>query len=75
VLSTITRFIIESAPSLAPGPGAVKLDQAERELILRTLKANHDNKTRAAEVLGVSPKTLHNKLQRYAAEDASSSSA
>jgi DNA-binding NtrC family response regulator len=62
------------APAPAERPDAVvlpigtKLDLAERELILRTLEANHRNKTRAAEILGVTPKTLHNKLQRYAAE-------
>ena len=44
------------------------LDFAERELLLRTLASTGNNKTRAAEILGVSPKTLHNKLQRYAAE-------
>ena len=51
-------------------PIGTKLERAERELILRTLEANHRNKTRAAEVLGVTPKTLHNKLARYAAENA-----
>src|SRR5262249_24958431 len=62
------------APAPAERPDAVvlpigtKLDLAERELILGTLEANHRNKTRAAEILGVTPKTLHNKLQRYAAE-------
>ena len=64
----------EERPDSVVLPLGTKLDQAERELILRTLKANNDNKTRAAEVLGVSPKTLHNKLQRYAAEDAGSPS-
>src|SRR5215468_11178022 len=49
-------------------PIGTTLDAAERELILRTLEANKRNKTRAAEVLGVTPKTLHNKLHRYAAE-------
>ena len=62
------------APSERPDaivlPIGTKLERAERELILRTLEANHRNKTRAAEVLGVTPKTLHNKLQRYAAERA-----
>jgi len=38
---------------------------AERLLILRTLEATGQNKTRAAEVLGVSLKTLHNKLKEY----------
>ncbi len=37
----------------------------ERTLILRTLAAMGHNKTRAAGVLGISLKTLHNKLHRY----------
>jgi DNA-binding NtrC family response regulator len=39
--------------------------EAERRLILRTLEAAGQNKTRAAEILGVSLKTLHNKLKEY----------
>jgi DNA-binding NtrC family response regulator len=39
--------------------------EAEQALILRTLEAMGHNKTRAAEVLGVSLKTLHNKLKEY----------
>jgi len=41
------------------------VDEAERMLILRTLEATGQNKTRAAEMLGVSLKTLHNKLKEY----------
>ncbi len=41
------------------------VDEAERLLILRTLEAAGQNKTRAAEILGVSLKTLHNKLKEY----------
>jgi DNA-binding NtrC family response regulator len=41
------------------------VDQAERLLILRTLESTGQNKTRAAEILGVSLKTLHNKLKEY----------
>ncbi len=43
------------------------VDEAERMLILRTLEATGQNKTRAAEILGVSLKTLHNKLKAYSA--------
>ena len=41
------------------------VDEGERLLILRTLEATGQNKTRAAEILGVSLKTLHNKLKEY----------
>ncbi len=39
--------------------------EAEKMLILKTLAASNNNKTRAAEVLGISLKTLHNKLKEY----------
>jgi DNA-binding NtrC family response regulator len=32
---------------------------------LKTLEATSNNKTRAAEILGISLKTLHNKLKEY----------
>jgi len=63
----------------ASGPAPVHLDEeavrfsigttveeAEKGLILRTLEHTRNNKTRAAEILGISLKTLHNKLKEYA---------
>ena len=41
------------------------VEDAERELILKTLKQTGGNKTRAAVILGISLKTLHNKLHKY----------
>ena len=41
------------------------VDEAERLLILKTLESTRNNKTRAAEILGISLKTLHNKLKEY----------
>ena len=46
-------------------PIGARLDQAEREIILRTLAANANNKTRTAEILGITAKTIDNKLHRY----------
>ena len=46
-------------------PVGTTVDEAERQLILRTLESTGQNKTRAAEILGVSLKTLHNKLKEY----------
>ena len=34
-------------------------------MIIRTLKKTKNNKTHAAELLGISLKTLHNKLNLY----------
>jgi DNA-binding NtrC family response regulator len=61
----------------SPGDlGAIKfpigttVDAMEQELILQTLAATGNNKTRAAELLGISLKTLHNKLKEYGSERA-----
>ena len=48
-------------------PAGATADEVERELILQTLESTGNNKTRAAEILGVSLKTLHNKLKEYEA--------
>jgi len=62
-------------PATGPGgliglrfPPGVTVEQAERELIRQTLEATSNNKTRAAELLGISLKTLHNKLKEYASQ-------
>ena len=47
-------------------PIGTTVEAAERELIQQTLAATN-NKTRAAELLGISLKTLHNKLKEYEA--------
>jgi DNA-binding NtrC family response regulator len=67
--------------TVATGLGGVRfpvgttVDAVERELILQTLASTGQNKTRAAELLGISLKTLHNKLKEYEAgkKDASQS--
>jgi DNA-binding NtrC family response regulator len=41
------------------------MDEVEQELIYRTIEFAGGNKTRAAEILGVSLKTLYNRLERY----------
>ena len=49
-------------------PAGSTVGDAERSLILWTLEQTANNKTRAAEILGISLKTLHNKLKEYAAD-------
>ncbi len=41
------------------------VSQMEKALILETLKATNDNKSQAAEMLGISVRTLRNKLHEY----------
>jgi DNA-binding NtrC family response regulator len=75
---TITRQHLPSEFGHAParasiGLGSIRfpvgttVDAVERELIVQTLAATSQNKTRAAELLGISLKTLHNKLKEYEA--------
>jgi DNA-binding NtrC family response regulator len=59
---------IPSDPSAVTVRVGATVNEAERLLILRTLEATGQNKTRAAEILGVSLKTLHNKLKEYGRE-------
>jgi DNA-binding NtrC family response regulator len=49
-------------------PVGTTVDAMERELILQTLNATGNNKTRAADLLAISLKTLHNKLKEYGAD-------
>jgi DNA-binding NtrC family response regulator len=56
---------VGSDASAVPVRVGITVNEAERLLILRTLEATGQNKTRAAEILGVSLKTLHNKLKEY----------
>ena len=57
--------------SITDGPDSIafavgtSLDHAEKGLILKTLAHNGNNKTQTAHILGISLKTLHNKLRRY----------
>src|ERR1700704_2556841 len=53
----------EPQAQVALGPGTT-VEEAERRLIMMTLEHTRDNKTRAAEILCISLKTLHNKLNK-----------
>ncbi len=55
--------VVPQQPQMALAPGTT-VEEAERRLILMTLAHTGDNKTRAAEILGISLKTLHNKLNK-----------
>jgi len=63
--------LVEPGHGAQPGVGlqpGMTVEEAENQLIVLTLQHTNDNKTRAAELLGISLKTLHNKLNRLATE-------
>jgi len=62
--NVIARPVIAEANAVRVSVGTT-VDEAEKQLILKTLESTHNNKTRAAEILGISLKTLHNKLKEY----------
>jgi transcriptional regulator with PAS, ATPase and Fis domain len=49
-------------------PVGATLAEAEHDIILKTLDSTDQNRTRAAAVLGISVRTLRNKLSQYAQE-------
>ncbi|MCK5706208.1 MAG: sigma-54-dependent Fis family transcriptional regulator [Candidatus Aureabacteria bacterium] len=53
----------EGHSSLSSGDMNVK--NQEKELILKALKETGNNKTKAAEILGISRKTIHRKIKEY----------
>jgi DNA-binding NtrC family response regulator len=58
---------LNDANAIRVGVGTT-VENAEKQLIFKTLESTHNNKTRAAEILGISLKTLHNKLKEYGAQ-------
>jgi transcriptional regulator with PAS, ATPase and Fis domain len=58
------RQVESSGSEVTLRPG-VTVEEAERQLILMTLRHTDGNRARAAELLGLSVKTLFNKLKQY----------
>jgi transcriptional regulator with PAS, ATPase and Fis domain len=56
----------EKTPGLEVG---ISLQEGEKFLILKTLEKYDGNKTKAAEVLNITPRTIRNKLAEYEMED------
>ena len=71
-LKHFPRHIL-AAPQKESGESIVlgrELQEIEKDVIFKTLKMTHNNKTKAAQILGISLKTMHNKLNKYYIEDA-----
>ncbi|HEV2158931.1 helix-turn-helix domain-containing protein [Bradyrhizobium sp.] len=71
-MTTVHVAAAQDAQILAPNQivplliGAT-VDEVERELVLQTLARCDGNRTRASRVLGLSVRTLRNKIRIYAA--------
>jgi two-component system response regulator HydG len=48
-----------------PPPPPISLREVERETIVKVLQRTGDNKTKAAAILGITRKTLQNKIKEY----------
>ena len=67
--SVLLPQAIEAGASAKESPAALRpgltLQEAERELLERTLAATGGNRTKAAELMGVSLRTVRNKIREY----------
>jgi DNA-binding NtrC family response regulator len=65
-LATQTRSDMSNTAAL---DAAVSMREMEEQLIFTTLKKVNENRTRAAKLLGISVRTLRNKLKQYREKD------
>ena len=72
IISAKHLFMDEEELSSPPPPvvevGATTLHDVEKAVILKTLRENENNRTRTADILGISIRTLRNKLREYRGE-------
>jgi DNA-binding NtrC family response regulator len=70
----INDFFVDGLGASAPSGGddlpaaGLTIDEMERRMILRALREVDNNQERAAEQLGISSRTIRNKLKRYREE-------
>ncbi|MGD9807377.1 MAG: sigma-54-dependent transcriptional regulator [Deferribacterales bacterium] len=70
ILTTGTKLEPATLPTFGGGKdGGLSIRDNERDLIVKALKKTGGNKTKAAEVLQISRRTLHNKLKEFDLED------
>ena len=61
-------IVLQSPDKELELPVGLKLETVERQYILQTLYFVQQNRTKAAEILGISIRTLRNKLSQYRVE-------
>lgn len=67
--STATELLI-APDQIVPLLIGATMNEVERELVLQTLTRCEGNRTHAARVLGLSVRTMRNKIRQYAADGA-----
>lgn len=72
VPSAVRAELPPETPGAAPRGGALSLEESERAMIARALRAHDGNVTKAAVDLGISRRTLHRKLNEYGLREKSS---
>jgi len=56
---------VQTNEQFSPSVSSMTLRDVEKSIILRTLKDQDDNRTKTADILGISVRTLRNKLNEY----------
>jgi len=70
ILTTSTKLEASTLPPLGTKQtGGLSIRDNERELIVKALQKTGGNKSKAAEILEISRRTLHNKLKEFDIED------
>jgi DNA-binding NtrC family response regulator len=64
LFSSVAKLPSSSVPTALPKPG-ITLHDMERSLLEATLQATRGNRTRTAEMMGVSLRTVRNKIREY----------
>ena len=68
-IQDIPKFILENPSPLAGGNSdSLDIGENEKDLIIKALKECNNNKTKAAEKLGISRRTLHRKIAQLGLE-------
>ncbi len=60
-----SRLPLPATAALSPAGSARRMEDIEKDAILRTLQQTGGNRTRAAEILGIGLRTLQRKLREY----------
>jgi len=62
------EFRVMPGSGIRQFPSSMTLDEVEQEYIMKVLGEENNNISRAAKILGITRKTLHNKLNRFGRE-------